>query len=99
MSLKEIFSKNISSKITKYDSNFNKHIIENILNNKNKKVNDTVLFAFNITLRNWLDIFTLKKSVKDIINDYKDKNYKDIDSEKKEKCLVGIDKLLNEIMK
>ena len=50
-----------------------------------------------MTLRNWLDIFTLKKSVKDITNEYKDKNYKDIESEKIEKCLVGVDKLINEI--
>ena len=97
MTLKEIFSKDISPKIKKFNSNFNKQIIENILNNKNKKVDNTVLFVFNMTLRNWLDIFTLKKSVIDIINEYKDKNYKDIDSEKIEKSMVGVDKLLNEI--
>ena len=97
MSLKELFSNDISPKIQKYNSKFNKQIIENILNNKNKKVDDTLLFVFNMTLRNWLDIFTLKKSVIDIINEYKDKNYKDIDSEKIEKSMVGVDKLLNEI--
>ena len=95
MSLKEIFSKDISPKLRKYNSNFNKQIIENILNNK--KVNDTILFVFNMTLRNWLDIFTLKKSVIDIINEYSDKNYKNIDFDKIEKSMVGIDKLLNEI--
>ena len=97
MSLKELFSKDISPKLKKYNSKFNKQIIENILNNKNKKVNDTLLFAFNMTLRDWLDIFTLKKSVTDIINEYKDKNYKDIDSVKIEKSFVGVDNLLNEI--
>ena len=97
MSLKEIFSKDISPKKKQYNSNFNKQIIENILNNQNKKVDDTVLFVFNMSLSNWLDIFTLKKSVIDIINEYKDENYKKIDSEKIEKSLVGIDKLLNEI--
>ena len=97
MRLKEIFSKKISPKVTKYNSNFNKNIIEKILNNKNKKVNDTILFVFNMTLKNWLDIFTLKKSVIDIINEYKDKKYKDIDSDKIEKSLVGIDNLLNQI--
>ena len=61
MCLKEIFSKDISLKKKQYKSNFNKKIIENILNNKNKKVDDTLLFVFNMTLRNWLDIFTLKK--------------------------------------
>ena len=95
MSLKEIFSKDISPKLKKYNSNFNKQVIDNLL--ENEKVNDTILFVFNMTLRNWLDIFTLKKSVIEIINEYKDKNYKNIDSEKIEKCLVGVDKLLNEI--
>ena len=95
MSLKEIFSKDISPKLKTYNSNFNKQIIKNLLNNKN--VNDTILFVFNMTLRNWLDIFTLKKSVIEIINEYKDKNYKDIDSEKIEKSFIKLDKLLNEI--
>ena len=95
MSLKDIFSKDISPKLKKYKSNFNKQVIDNLL--KNEKVNDTILFVFNMTLRNWLDIFTLKKSVIDITNEYKDKNYKDIESEKIEKCLVGVDKLINEI--
>ena len=93
MSLKEIFSKEI--KLKKYNSNYNKQIVENILNNE--KVNDTILFVFNMTLRNWLDIFTLKKSVIEIINEYKDRNYKNIDYEKIEKSWVGVDKLLNEI--
>ena len=95
MSLKDIFSKDISPKLKKYKSNFNKQVIDNLL--KNEKVNDTILFVFNMTLRNWLDIFTLKKSVIDITNEYKDKKYKDIESEKIEKCLVGVDKLINEI--
>ena len=95
MSLKDIFSKDISPKIRKFHSNYNKQIIKNILNNK--KDNDTILFAFNMTLRNWLDIFTLKKSAIEIINEYKDNNYKDIDSEKIEKSFIKLDKLLNEI--
>ena len=70
MSLKELFSKDISPKLQKYNSKFNKQIIDNIINNKNKKVDDTLLFAFNMTLRDWLDIFTLKKSVTDIITEY-----------------------------
>ena len=95
MNLKDIFSKDISPKVKKYNSNYNKQIIENILNNK--KVNDTLLFVFNMTLRNWLDIFTLKKSVIEIINECNDNNYNNIDSAKIEKSLVGVDKLLNEI--
>ena len=97
MNLKDLFSKDISPKYKrKYSKDFNKNIIENIFNNK---YNDTILFAFQMTLRDWLDIFTLKKSVKDIINDSNSINYKNIDSDKIEKSIVEIDKLLNLIKK
>ena len=97
MSLKDLFSKDISPKynLGKYSKDFNKKL-ENILNNKS---NDTISFAFQMTLRDWLDIFTLKKSVKDIINESNIIICKNIDSEKIEKSFVGIDKLLNEIKK
>ena len=93
MSLKDIFSKNISSKYTKYEKNFNKKIIENILNKK-VNVDDTILFVFNMTLRDWLDIFTLKKTVNDIYNKTNYINYQNVDFEKIEKNLVRIDKFL-----
>ena len=97
MNLKDIFSKDISPKYnrTKFPNDYNKKIIEKVL--KIKDDDETILFVFNISLRDWLDIFTLKKSVIDITNEYKDKKYKDIESEKIEKCLVGVDKLINEI--
>ena len=51
-----------------------------------------------MTLRDWLDIFTLKKSVKDIINKY---NNNHIDKEnlikKIEQSLICVDKILNKI--
>ena len=50
-----------------------------------------------MTLRDWLDIFTFKKTVKDIINLYIDINYQNIDEIKIEQSLVGVGKLLNEI--
>ena len=63
MSLKYLFSKEISPKylnINSVDKNYNKGMIEKIL----KDADDTILFAFNMTLREWLDIFTLKKMLK-----------------------------------
>ena len=91
MSLKDLFSQNISSKYSKYEKEFNKNNIENILSNG---VNDTILFAFNMTLRDWLDIFTLKKTVNDIYNKTNYINYQNVDCEKIEKNLVRIDKFL-----
>ena len=98
MSLKDLFSKGISPKYANknnVDEDYNKGMIEQIL----KDADDTILFAFafNMTLREWLDIFTLKKSVKDIINE--NNNNMDCQNkiEKIEKSLVKVDKLLDEI--
>ena len=96
MSLKDLFSKEISPKYTNknnFDEDHNKGMIEKIL----KDADDTILFAFNMTLREWFDIFTLKKSVKDIINE--NNNNMDCQNkiEKIEKSLVTVDKLLTEI--
>ena len=95
MSLKDLFSKEISPKyIYKYPKDYNKSIIENIL----KDGNDIILFAFKMTLRDWLDIFTLKKTVKDIINKYNN-NRTDKENliKKIEQSLICVDKILNKI--
>ena len=63
MSLKKLYSKDISPKYNKnHYPDYNKRIIEKIINNE---PGDTILFAFNITLRDWLGIFTFKKIAKD----------------------------------
>jgi hypothetical protein len=95
MRLKDLFSNDISPKYThKFPKDYNKTIIERIL----KDADDMILFAFNMTLRDWLDIFTLKKSVKDIINVYNNKN-NDCQNliEKIEQSLIGFDKIVNKI--
>ena len=95
-SLKDLFSMDISIKYKKMSiisKNYNKIAIEKILNEED----DTILFAFNMTFRDWLDLFTFKKSVIDIMNSYDLSNYKNIDSERIEKSMVGIDHLLNKI--
>ena len=95
MRLKDLFSNDISPKYKhKFPKDYNKTIIERIL----KDADDIILFAFNMTLRDWLDIFTLKKSVKDIINVYNNKN-NDCQNliEKIEQSLIGFDKIVNKI--
>ena len=93
MNLKDLFSKEISPKY-KYSKDYYKKIIEGILKNGN----DIILFTFKMTLRDWIDIFTLKKSVKDIINKYNNNNidFQDL-IEKIEQSLIGCDKMLNKI--
>ena len=74
----------------------NKKIIENILN---LEADDTIKFAFNMTFRDWIDLFTYKKNIKDIINSYDLTNYKDIDTKRIEDCMVGVEVLLNDMSK
>ena len=96
LKLKELFSKEISPKyITEQrQKDSNKKFISNLLTNQS---DNTILFAFNITFRDWLDVFTLKKNFKDIIFKY-DYLEKDIDYERIQKSLYGVDNLLNKIM-
>ena len=97
MRLKDLFSKDISPKYKyKYPKDYNKKIIEKIL----QDTNEIILFSFNMTLRDWIDIFTQKKSVKDIINVYNNKN-NDCQNfiEKIEQNLIGLDKILDKLNK
>ena len=96
MSLKELFSKEISPKyITAKIKKFsNKKYIYKILNNQK---DNTILFAFNMTFRDWLDLFTLKKNLYEIIIKY-DYSVQDIDYERIQNSLYGVDNLLNKIM-
>ena len=65
--LKDLASKSISPKFRSKKPDFNKNSIEKLLKNETNK---TILFAFNMTLRDWMDIFCFKKSVNQIINKY-----------------------------
>ena len=94
MSLKELFSNDISPKFkNKCPKDYNKEIIARIL----KDADDIILFAFNINIKDWLDMFTLKKSVKDIVNGYN--KYKDCQNliQKVEKSLIRFDKAIYKI--
>ena len=94
MSLKELFSNDISPKFkNKCPKDYNKEIIARIL----KDADDIILFSFDMTLRDWLDIFTFKKSVKDIVNGYN--KYKDCQNliQKVEKSLIRFDKAIYKI--
>jgi hypothetical protein len=94
MSLKDLFSKDISPRyknnITK---DYNKIIIAKIL----EDADDIILFAFNMTLRDWLDIFTLKKSVKDIANEFNKYNDNENLVTKIEQSLIKFDKTILKI--
>ena len=94
MPLKDLFSLDISPKYRKESSNANKINIEKILN---ENPDEAIKFVFNMTFRDWLDVFSYKKTVKELLNE---KNiYNDDICEKIEKSLNRVDKLLNKLAK
>ena len=62
MTLKELLSKDISPKFTSLSADYNKRRIEQIL--KERRDNNILMYIFNMTYREWIDIFTMKKSIK-----------------------------------
>ena len=62
--LKKYFSAKISTRYTKYPSNYNELIIDKILNDEdNKNIFD---FIFNdLLIKDWIEIFLYKKDFKD----------------------------------
>ena len=77
MPLKEVYSLDVSTKFQSISEKFNKNVINKIIEKK-IKVEDypTTMFAFNLSLEKWLELFTYKKGINDIIKDYED--YKDV---------------------
>ena len=74
MSLKEFFSREISKKYSTKEkkSDHNKIIIDNLINDimaqKEENIKDninykTIMFIFNITFEDFIDIYTYKKSL------------------------------------
>jgi len=96
MKLKDLLSLDISPKFKEKDDN-NKEIIKIIEKEEgeiiNKDIIDTLKFILDITFRDWLDLFTGKKQIKDLVTD----NELSINYDKIEKSLVGINRVLNEI--
>lgn len=60
--LKDIASKEISEKYKTKNKNWNKDIIDKIMNNKIK--NENLINLLNMTFTEWIDIFTYKKESK-----------------------------------
>ena len=96
MPLKEVYSLDVSTKFQSISAKFNKNVIDKIIEKK-IKVEDypTTMFAFNLSLEKWLELFTYKKGINDIIKDYED--YKDVNFKTIEKSLLGVEDLLKKI--
>ena len=93
MSLKDLFSLEISPKY-KLAKQHNKEIINKIIQ-KEISVNDykTTMFVLNLSFGNWIELFTYKKTIKQIIKDCRDVNYNSIINN-----FEGVEVLLKKIL-
>jgi len=97
MTIKDLMSLDVSPKYKKVETESNKNYIEKILNGKS--LNEDIKFALNMTFRDFIDIFSYKKKVKELLNEYKVNDDNDDICNKIEKSLVGVDDLFNRIAK
>ena len=97
MSLKDLYSFDISSKYKKFGKTHNKNIIIKIIEKK-ILIEDysTIIFVFNLSLRKWLELFTYKKTINEIIKE--SEGGKDINLEIIDKSFIGVEELLKKIL-
>ena len=97
MHLKDLFSLEISTKFYTKSKDYNKILINRILEQKIKVEDfDTIIFLFKITFNDWIEIFTYKKSILSLINEY---NAENVNYIKIQKEFIGVNHLLNEVLK
>ncbi len=96
MKLKEILSLDISPKYTKLDERnkerYNEELIKEIITQEKLKNDDTISFALGLSLQDFMDIFTYKKTFEDC-----ESEGENIDFQKIKNAFKYCDSLLNEI--
>ena len=94
--LKDLFSKEISPKYKTKDKDFNKIIIEKIINKEIDGLDYyTINFVFNLTFSQWIDLFLLKKDF-DIFKKENEDNYEKVNFDKIKKSINGLNKFLDD---
>ena len=66
MTVKDYLSQDISPKYIKSKADYNKIIINKILHDQ--KGDEVIDFVFNMTIKDWIELFTLQKSIYDFDN-------------------------------
>ena len=91
MTLKDLYSLHTSIKYG--ESNLNKSIIDESINKGDKTIN----FVLNLTYSDFIELFTYKKTLEDMIklNDIQ----AEIDYEKIKNCLPGVEELFTDLLK
>ena len=95
MPLADLFSLDVSRKYKSKSKDYNKILINGILEQKIEVEDfDTIMFHFKITLNDWIDLFTYKKDILTLINE---KNSTNVNCTKIQEQFCGVNHLLNEI--
>lgn len=99
MKIEELLSMKISPKYKKLGSDFNKNLIMKI-KNKTQYVKDynSIIFILNLKFEEWISLFTYKKTINEIIIE-KELDAKDINIEKMQESLIGVDQILRKMTK
>lgn len=94
MSLKELFSLKISPKYNSLPEGHNQDIINKIIKKKiTVKDYITTMFVLNLSFGSWIELFTYKKTIDQIIKDYEGVNYDSIINN-----FEGVEVLLKKIL-
>ena len=97
MPLKKLFSSlDISPKYKAINPDANKVYINKLLN---EQTDEAIKFVFNMTFRDWIDIFSFKKEIKDLLNEYNVKDDNNTIGKKIMENLVTVEHLLNNLSK
>ena len=95
MPLMDLFSLDVSRKFRTKSIDYNKIIINGILEQTIEIEDfDTIMFLFKITLNDWIDLFTYKKDILTLVNEY---NAVNVNYTKIQNNFIGVNHLLNEI--
>ena len=94
-SLEMLVSLDISKKYKTLDSNYNKLIIEKI--RREKKNDETTQFVLNLTLTDFIELFTHKKNLDDLIKLYNIKS--NINYEEIEENIHGVEEFFIDLIK
>ena len=86
----------VSPKLGNIPSNYNKIIINKILEKKELVEYPTIKFALNLKFGKWMELFTYKKNINEIIKDYE--GFESVNIEIIKKSLIGVEELLKEIL-
>ena len=97
MPLMDLFSLDISGKYKSKSKDYNEKMIKEIIQQKFEREDyDTIMFLFRISLNDYIDLFTYKKDIFEVIDKY---NAINVNYSKIKENLIGANHLLSEISK